>query len=63
MDEKLLKRLKDLSSRPEESLTNEEFIEMHELYALHMEEMKNNLICELEKMGIKKNPPDDKIER
>ncbi|MEN6390850.1 MAG: DUF896 domain-containing protein [Syntrophomonas sp.] len=55
MEDPRIARLNELAKKKkEEGLTDQEFIEQHELYAWYMEQVKKNLVCQMEEMGFKK---------
>ncbi|MEQ8173556.1 MAG: DUF896 domain-containing protein [Syntrophomonadaceae bacterium] len=55
MEDPRITRLNELAKKKkEEGLTDQEFIEQHELYAWYIEQVKKNLMCQVEEMGFKK---------
>lgn len=55
MQDPRMTRLNELAKKKkEEGLTDEEFIEQHELYAWYVEQVKKNLVCQIEERGFKK---------
>lgn len=55
MQDPRIVRLNELAKKKkEEGLTDQEFIEQHELYAWYVDQVKKNLVCQIEAMGYKK---------
>lgn len=55
MQDPRIERLNELAKKKkEEGLSDQEFIEQQELYAWYVEQVKKNLVCQMEEMGFKK---------
>lgn len=55
MQDPRIERLNELARKKKQAgLSDEEFIEQHELYAWYVQQVKKNLTSQIEEMGFKK---------